>query len=54
MSQLVFSICWNYELGSNALEGMDLLAKEQADREKSKVPSSMTFVQAACRRGGPD
>jgi hypothetical protein len=35
MSQLVFSTCWNPEnVGCNGTEGMDLLAKEKAGRQR--------------------
>jgi hypothetical protein len=32
MSQLIFSVCWNHGIDSNAGKGMDLLAK--ASRQK--------------------
>ena len=41
MSQLVYSICWNSkEVGSNASEEMDLLARARASRQREKLPLS--------------
>jgi hypothetical protein len=38
MSQLVFSICWNpEEVGSNASEGIDLLARVRASRQEERA-----------------
>lgn len=43
MSQLVFSVSLPEEVGSNASEGMDLLAiQKQADKDQ-KLPSSISF-----------
>ena len=46
MSLLVFSICWNpEEVGFNASEGMDVLARqEQVDKEQ-KLPSSTSLYR---------
>ena len=38
MSQLVFSICWNpEEVGSNASEGMDLLARQEKQAKTKSI-----------------
>jgi hypothetical protein len=38
MSQLFFSTCWNpEEVGSNANEGIDLLARARASRQRKRA-----------------
>ena len=46
MSQLVFIRCWNpVELCSNAIEGMDLLSRQEQTEKKQKLPSFMTLYK---------
>jgi hypothetical protein len=50
MSQLVFGIHWNSEeAGSNASEGMDLLMRARAARQRAKA-SFFHVLQIGCQQ----
>ena len=45
MSQLVFSIFWNLEVGSNAREGVDWLERSRASRQRGQAsPFHVLYV----------
>ena len=46
VSQLVFSVCWNpKEAGSNASEGMDVLARQEQGEKEQKLPFSVSLYR---------
>ena len=46
MSQLVFSICWDPEVGSSGNEGMDLLARGGQAGKEQKLSSPLYRLPA--------